>query len=57
MHVLFTRAQETADVLARMGATVDLRRYAGMPHTINEEEIEACGSLLKDMVEAGSLRG
>ena len=45
-HVPFARAQETADLLARMGAEIDLRRYPDMPHTICEDEIEACRTLL-----------
>jgi predicted esterase len=46
-HVPFERVQETAAVLTRMGAAVELRRYPGMPHTVNEEELEACRSLLR----------
>ena len=46
-HVPFARVEETRDVLERLGATVELRRYPGMPHTINEDEIEACRALLR----------
>jgi predicted esterase len=46
-HVPFARVQETAEVLSRMGAQVDVRRYPGMSHTINEEELEACAAMLK----------
>jgi len=53
-HVPFARVQETATVLERMGAEVDLRRYPGMPHTINEEELAAARSLLQRMVAAES---
>lgn len=45
-HVPFERVRETAEVLAAMGARVDLRRYPGMPHTINQDELEACRELL-----------
>jgi predicted esterase len=55
-HVPFERVQETADVLTRLGAKVDLRRYPGMPHTINEEEIEACRALLEGMVRGNETR-
>ena len=48
-HVPFARVEETRDVLERLGATVELRRYPGMPHTINEDEIEACRALLQAM--------
>jgi predicted esterase len=46
-HVPFERVRETEGVLARMGAAVELRRYPGMPHTINEDELEACRMLLE----------
>ena len=46
-HVPFERVRETAAVLARMGAGVELRRYPGMPHTINEDELAACRALLR----------
>jgi predicted esterase len=45
-HVPFERVRETAAVLARMGAGVELRRYPGMPHTISEDELDACRALL-----------
>jgi predicted esterase len=45
-HVPFDRVQETAAVLKSMGATVELRRYPGMPHTIIADELEACRMLL-----------
>lgn len=46
-HVPFERVRETGAVLARMGAGVELRRYPGMPHTINEDELDACRALLR----------
>jgi predicted esterase len=46
-HVPFERVRETGTVLARMGAAVELRRYPGMPHTINEDELDACRALLR----------
>jgi predicted esterase len=46
-HVPFARVEETRDVLERLGATVDLRRYPGMPHTINQEELDVCRGLLE----------
>ena len=51
-HVPFERVRETEAVLSRMGAAVDLRRYPGMPHTINQEELDACRTLLQAMVAA-----
>lgn len=48
-HVPFNRVKETEAVLRRMGGAVELRRYPGMPHTINEDELEASRKLLEDM--------
>jgi predicted esterase len=48
-HIPIERLHETAAVLERMEAVVDLRIYAGMGHTINEEEIGAIRELLDGM--------
>jgi predicted esterase len=45
-HVPFERVEETQQVLQSMGATVELRRYPGMPHTINDDELRAAGALV-----------
>jgi predicted esterase len=49
-HVPFERVRETEAVLARMGAAVELRRYPGMPHTVNEDELNACRGLLEQLL-------
>lgn len=49
-HVPFERVRETEAVLSGMGASVDVRRYPGMPHTINDDELDACRRLLRRMV-------
>ena len=49
-HVPFKRVEETQRVLQQMGATVDLRRYPGMPHTINQDELNAARTLLAQLV-------
>jgi predicted esterase len=45
-HVPRERAEESAQVLERSGATVDLRIYPGLGHTIVEDELEAARSIL-----------
>lgn len=40
-HIPLDRVRESAEVMTRMGATVDLRIYPGMPHTVNGDEIAA----------------
>lgn len=50
-HVPIERVRETERVLAKMGATVELRRYPGMPHTINDEELGICGAMLEAVVD------
>ena len=49
-HVPFERVKETREVLSGMGATVEMRRYPGMPHTINEDELLAARRLLEGLV-------
>ena len=39
-HVPRQRVEETAQVLRRMGAEVELRIYPGLGHSINDEELE-----------------
>jgi predicted esterase len=39
-HVPWSRVEETAEVFRGLGAAVDLRRYPGMGHTINAEELD-----------------
>jgi predicted esterase len=46
-HIPFERVTETGDVFTRMGASVDLRRYPGRPHTVTTDEVEACRALLR----------
>ena len=36
-------------MLKRLGAEVELRRYPGMPHMINEDELAAARSYLLPM--------
>jgi phospholipase/carboxylesterase len=38
-HVPWNRVEESASVLSKLGGIVALRRYPGMPHTINDDEI------------------
>src|SRR6478736_4644713 len=50
-HIPWPRVVETEATLRRMGAEVELRRYPGLPHTVVEDEIDACRALLKQLVE------
>lgn len=45
-HIPLTRVRETAAVLERMGAVVDMRIYPRMGHTINQDEIDAAAKIL-----------
>lgn len=49
-HIPKTRVQESAAHLQRMGADVTERLYPGMPHTINEDEIEFVQSIMRRVV-------
>ncbi len=46
MHIPLARVKETTEVLGKMGAKVDERIYPGMPHTVNDDEIEAVRQLM-----------
>jgi predicted esterase len=50
-HIPRERVEETGLILQGMDAVVDKRLYPGMPHTINEDELEAVRLMM------GSLRG
>ena len=39
-HVPWSRVQESADILAGMGAVVTARRYPGRPHTVSADELD-----------------
>ena len=45
-HIPVSRVEETADVMGRLGAAVDLRIYPGMGHTVNQDEIQAVQDIL-----------
>jgi predicted esterase len=49
-HVPFERVKETEAVFRRMGADVELRRYPGMPHTINDDELDVCRKLVQSVM-------
>lgn len=46
-HVPFARVEETAEVLGELGAEVTLRRYPGLPHTVNEDELAAVRRMMQ----------
>jgi predicted esterase len=46
-HIPVERVHDTADVLRRMGASVDERIYSGMGHTVNREELDAVRAMLR----------
>jgi phospholipase/carboxylesterase len=45
-HVPWQRVEESASVLSALGAGVVVKRYAGMPHAVNREELEEAKALL-----------
>jgi predicted esterase len=51
-HIPLKRVEETAEVLAGLGAAVDKRIYGGMGHTVNEDEIEAVRGMLAALTGA-----
>jgi len=49
-HVPLGRVEESARVLERMGAWVEVRVYPGRPHTVNEDELERVRALINGVV-------
>jgi predicted esterase len=47
-HIPRERVEESAAALQRLGATVDVRLYPGMGHTVNRDELEAARSILDE---------
>jgi len=52
-HVPETRVRDSAELVARMGATVTVKIYPGMGHLVNDDEIARARRLLDGVVEAG----
>lgn len=48
-HVPWERVLETETVLKGLGGDVEVRRYPGRPHTISQDEIDACRALMKKL--------
>jgi phospholipase/carboxylesterase len=49
-HIPVASVEASATVLRGLGATVDLRLYPNMGHTINQDELDAARSLLAGLV-------
>jgi predicted esterase len=47
-HVPWQRVEQSARILAGMGAAVTSRRYTNRPHTISSEEIDIAKNLIND---------
>jgi len=52
-HVPWKRVEESASALSALGGSVTLRRYPGLPHTINQDEIEQAKLILSRLVATG----
>src|SRR5690606_40701033 len=46
-HIPEARVRHSADVLARLGADVDMRLYPGMGHTVNQDELNRVQEMLR----------
>lgn len=55
-HIPKERVDESEEVLRRMGAQVTKRIYPGMPHTVNEDEVEWVRELLAGLVRQEVVR-
>jgi phospholipase/carboxylesterase len=52
-HIPEERVTESADVFERLGASVEVRIYPDMGHTIIDDEVEYVVDLLEDLVDSG----
>jgi phospholipase/carboxylesterase len=55
-HVPWERLEESASVLSGLGGAVTLRRYPGLPHTINRDELDHAKNMLQRLVAKSSTR-
>lgn len=49
-HIPIEVAERSAALMTGAGASVDFRRYNGMPHTINDDELSAARALIRGRV-------
>lgn len=49
-HVPWARVEQSAAILREMNASVTARRYPGLPHTINAEELDFGRRLIRDVL-------
>jgi phospholipase/carboxylesterase len=56
-HVPRRRVEESAAILSRLGAAVDLRFYPGMGHTINQDELERVRAMMHAAAVSGGGAG
>lgn len=49
-HIPRRRVEESAEALRGLGADVTMRLYAGMGHTVNEDELDAVRDMLRRLV-------
>lgn len=52
-HIPRWRVDESATVLADLGAEVDARIYPGMGHTVNDDELRRASELIRAMLSPG----
>lgn len=53
-HVPWERVEESASVLSALGGDVLLRRYPGLPHTINQDELDQARHILSTLAAKDS---
>jgi phospholipase/carboxylesterase len=46
-HIPKERVDETEEIFKKLGANVTKKLYPGMPHTVNEDEIQIVRSMIK----------
>ena len=52
-HVPWSRVEETAEVLRKLGAAVEIERFPGLPHTVARQEIVKARELVAQVLDGG----
>ena len=50
-HIPKERVAESADVFKKLGASVTLKLYPNMDHTVNDDEIDHINSMMSDIIK------
>lgn len=50
-HIPVGRVHRSADIFAELGASVEKRIYPGMPHTVNQDELDYVKQMMRNVIK------